>query len=371
MEPQLPMEPVVDTESDRRTKVVYGETFARYDRRLFLEFLRPLERRLEVNGISTAVFRGQRCLDAGCGGGRGTVLMARAGADKVIAFDLSEQNIETTTRNAALFDLDNVETVCGSLLDLPYPDETFDVVWCNGVVHHTVKPDRAMQEITRVLRVGGRLWLYLYGSGGIYWFMVDALREWLADIDMHECMSTLARLGTPTDRIAEFMDDWYVPHLKRYVNEDVVARLRELGFTATPRPLEGGMTYDTSVRRADVQQRGWMGEGDLRYWVAKSSVAVGRNEHPLPDVDGTGSAYTDVPEVHAFRAHFEALTRASAQFARRHPKQNHMRRISIAAQLQTWLRDSFSGPEPFSGHAFAEQIAHHVAAFETRVLERD
>ena len=129
------------------TKVVYGETFARYDKQEFLEFLHPLEVRLAANGIEKSVFKGKRCLDAGCVGGRASVLMALAEAKEVVSYDLSEQNIETTTRNASLFNLSNIRTHCGSLLEIPFEDQTFDIVWCNGVLHHTVDPDAGLTEI--------------------------------------------------------------------------------------------------------------------------------------------------------------------------------------------------------------------------------
>jgi 2-polyprenyl-3-methyl-5-hydroxy-6-metoxy-1,4-benzoquinol methylase len=58
------------------TKIVYSETFARYNRNEFLEFLKLLQVRLKMNGITEADFRGKRCLDAGCGAGRGSILMA-------------------------------------------------------------------------------------------------------------------------------------------------------------------------------------------------------------------------------------------------------------------------------------------------------
>ncbi|MHC4416716.1 MAG: class I SAM-dependent methyltransferase [Planctomycetota bacterium] len=341
------------------TSRVYGETFARYTQEEFLEFLGPLETRLAANGIDASVFRGKRCLDAGCGGGRGTVLMARAGASEVVALDLSERNVETTGRNAALFGLDNVTTRPASLLEIPYPDESFDVVWCNGVVHHTVAPDRALVEITRVLKVAGRLWLYLYGAGGIYWLMVEFIRRWLADVDMHTCLETLERLGSPTGRIAEFLDDWYVPNLKRYTHADVTARLSDLGITRDLGRLEGGMPYDTSVRRRDPRDRPWMGEGDLRYWAAKAARGRG-GRRPLPDVGGAGSAYTDDRVVRSFTADFGALESATDGFALVHPDGVVERRVDVAAQLQTWLRDRFSGPAPFDGEAFRAQIRGHA-----------
>jgi ubiquinone/menaquinone biosynthesis C-methylase UbiE len=344
------------------TKVVYGTTFAQYNREEFLKFLRPLEVRLHANGISQDVFKDKHCLDAGCGGGRGTVLMARAGAKEVVSFDLSEQNIGTTLRNATLFDLHNVKAQQGSLLELPFPDESFDVVWCNGVVHHTTNPDRALCEITRVLKIGGKLWLYLYGSGGIYWFMVDFFREWLADIELETTRLTLSLFQTPTGCIAEFIDDWYVPNLKRYAREDVENRLEELGFPE-PKYLKEGMTYDTSARRGDPQENAWMGVGDLRYWATKNSRATGQSENPLPNVNNIGSVYTDTPEVETFAKDFNELRQAAEDFGRQHPALKKVARVAAASRLQTVLRCTLSRQAPFDSQEFREQIRAQISFF--------
>ncbi|MBN1345222.1 MAG: class I SAM-dependent methyltransferase, partial [Phycisphaerae bacterium] len=125
------------TQSDKEqlTALVYGDTFSLYDEQTFDEFVRPLYARLEANGIDTAVFGGKRCLDAGCGGGRGSILMAQCGAAEVVAADLSAKNIESTRRRAKQKGLSNVKVRQCSLLDLDLGDAEFDVVWCNGVLH--------------------------------------------------------------------------------------------------------------------------------------------------------------------------------------------------------------------------------------------
>lgn len=51
----------------------------------------------------------------------------------------------------------NIHAVEGSILDLPFPDNAFDVVFCLGVLHEIRDLDRAIREIARVLRQGGRV----------------------------------------------------------------------------------------------------------------------------------------------------------------------------------------------------------------------
>lgn len=306
---------------EERTAAVYGETFGLYDRQAFDEFLAPLFTRLRANGIDRTVFQGKRCLDAGCGGGRGAVLMAESGASEVVGIDLSAANVETSRRHSADRGLTNVRFEQHSLLDLPFADDSFDVIWCNGVLHHTNDPDRGLREITRVLRTDGHHWLYVYGSGGIYWLMVDWARSILRDVDFNHCLLFLRLLNDPVRRIAEWLDDWFVPHLRRYSRDDVVARLIELGYDETHvRPY--GLTYDTSSRllNASSIELALMGEGDVRLFCRKARPPAG-DRFTLPDPsDGKGSSYVDGPGVTQFEQPLskiaDALDRLEARSTR-------------------------------------------------------
>ena len=255
------------TEKEQLTAIVFGDTFALYDEKSFDEFVEPLYRRLNANGICPEVFNGKRCLDAGCGGGRGSILMAQSGAREVIGVDLSSTNVESCRKRADQKGLTNLSFHQQSLMKLPFDDETFDIVWCNGVLHHTTQPDQSLKEITRVLKKGGHLWLYLYGSGGIYWYMVDWVRDTLRRVDVRECIRQLRLMEMPIRRIAEWIDDWFVPHLRRYTVADVSHRLDELGYENTE-ALKYGVGYDTSHRRvgASTDELALMGEGDVRHY---------------------------------------------------------------------------------------------------------
>jgi len=284
------------TENEETTTIVFGDTFALYDDRAFDEFIEPLRVRFERNDIDLReAFGGKRCLDAGCGGGRASILMAEAGAAEVVGLDLSQTNVRTCEMRARQRDLTNCRFEPGSLLDVPFEDGAFDVVWSNGVLHHTGDTDASLKEITRTLKPGGWLWLYLYGSGGIYWHMVDWVRATLTPVHVSECIAQLRLQNVPIRRIAEWIDDWFVPVLQRYTLEDVRRRLVELGFEDA-QPLPRGTVYDTSERRVEASpdEVELMGDGDVRFWCQKTSVPRGSDDARLPDApDGKGSPWTD------------------------------------------------------------------------------
>jgi len=346
------------TDEERLTAIVYGDTFALYNEREFDEFVAPLYARLRANKIDTSVFRGKRCLDAGCGGGRGSILMAQCGAAEVVGVDLSATNVETSRTRAAEKGFTNVSFRQASLLDLPFDDEGFDVVWCNGVLHHTSDPDRTLTEITRVLKSNGHLWLYLYGSGGTYWYVVDWIRATLAGVDVHNCICQLRLMGTPVRRIAEWIDDWFAAFLRRYTLDDVSARLAELGYDDTT-PLARGVDYDTSERRnnATPREREHMGQGDVRHFARKVRAPSGHSRR-LPDPpDGKGSPYSDASAVTQFSEALAAISEELASIEARAGHEISAMKIIVCASVHAKVRGLLESNAAFDEQSFADHLA--------------
>jgi SAM-dependent methyltransferase len=96
-------------------------------------------------------------LDVGCGGGR-TVNKLAAMAAKVYGVDYSEESIAAARRtNARLIDIGRVEIQCGSVSQLPFANNKFDLV--TAIETHLFWRDLAndFREILRVLKSGGAL----------------------------------------------------------------------------------------------------------------------------------------------------------------------------------------------------------------------
>jgi len=122
-------------------------------------------------------FHNKVCLDAGCGSNaNATVSMLRMGAKKVYAVDLDKSILETAPRLLRGFEGRYVLDV-GNVLDLDYKDEFFDFVLCVGVLHHTVDAMRGMQELTRVTKKGGCLYITIQGKGGLMKEITNLLRD--------------------------------------------------------------------------------------------------------------------------------------------------------------------------------------------------
>jgi 2-polyprenyl-3-methyl-5-hydroxy-6-metoxy-1,4-benzoquinol methylase len=89
---------------------VYGKSFALYDSEQMKQFTGFFEQRLLANDLDgEGLFKGKRCLDAGCGNGRGSLLMLKNGAAHVTALDISEENLRSVDRNLTNFGYSNFE----------------------------------------------------------------------------------------------------------------------------------------------------------------------------------------------------------------------------------------------------------------------
>lgn len=133
----------------------YEEFFADYDR-----FRYQNERHLPAC-IESLNVAGKQVLEIGLGEGSESERLIRAGADWS-GVDLTSESVTRVRARLTHRDLRYKELRQGSVLDLPFDNETFDLVFSHGVLHHVPDIRKAQTEIHRVLRPGGELVVMLY-----------------------------------------------------------------------------------------------------------------------------------------------------------------------------------------------------------------
>jgi SAM-dependent methyltransferase len=116
----------------QRGELIYAEHLARY-------------------WLAAQYVAGRRVLDAGCGEGYGTSLLASSGAASVVGLDVDEPTIEHAREKYGL------EFQVADVVELPFDDSSFDVVVCFETIEHVQDPRRALAEIRRVLAADGLL----------------------------------------------------------------------------------------------------------------------------------------------------------------------------------------------------------------------
>jgi ubiquinone/menaquinone biosynthesis C-methylase UbiE len=126
-----------------------------YDRSFLSRHIRRIQKRIVqiMNPAQNAFI-----LDVGCGTGEGIRYLHRFVKKGLLAgLDISPRMIEVAQRKFS--DRTAIELKVGEADNLPWPDCTFDLAMTTFTLHHCPHPDRALYEMERVLKPGGRLFL--------------------------------------------------------------------------------------------------------------------------------------------------------------------------------------------------------------------
>lgn len=146
--PRIPIEPFLDRDA--------------YYAYLDVDDFRTLGRRL---GLRDDWVAGLAVLDLGCGHGKLTRRVRELGAARAVGLDIAETSIAYARRELERRSLDQVEYLVGSVYDLPFPDAAFDAIVSQVVFEHLMDLPRALSELRRVLKPGGR-----------FYFTIDSIR---------------------------------------------------------------------------------------------------------------------------------------------------------------------------------------------------
>tara|TARA_B100000686_G_C16802020_1_gene986778 strand:+ start:5584 stop:6552 length:969 start_codon:yes stop_codon:yes gene_type:complete len=203
-----------DNSIEQTTGKLFGGLWNNYNDKLFEDSVSLFNERLDLSRFDKHWFRDKVCLDAGCGGGRATIGMARLGAKKVIGVDVGGEGLENAKMRSS--SLDNVEFKETSIIELPFKDNEFDMVWCSGVVHHTIDQYKALNEITRVTKIGGYVYLLVYATGGMRWPLIQLLRPLAKKIGQDLIDTAITKAKLPANKRRTFLDDLFVPKIDFY-----------------------------------------------------------------------------------------------------------------------------------------------------------
>lgn len=141
--------------------------------------MQSLPRRLGQRGFEMPMFlnlglnvRGRDVLEIGCGSGYGAYLLSEYGPKSYIGLDVMEQQVELARRNYPQF-----QFLVQDAEDLSrFKNESLDVVIIFGVLHHIPNWRKAVDEIARILKAGGSL--FLEEPRGVDIKVFDAFFRW-------------------------------------------------------------------------------------------------------------------------------------------------------------------------------------------------
>lgn len=255
---------VADETVEAFTADLYSRCWTYYTDQEFLDMAKLFTSRFDKNGV-TLDLKGKKCIDLGCGSGRYVIAMADLGASEAHGFDLSDRAIADATARAGRLGYTNTHFQAGSMLDMPYADESFDFVSCNGVIHHTTDPKKSLAELARITRKDGVAYIMIYGSGELWWDLTDMIREIMAPVPRGYAFAALSLMRVPPGKIFNYMDHMFVPCREVISHAEFQDRLREVGFTSWEIMHRGEMV-DSAERKARFpEDADIVGDADLRY----------------------------------------------------------------------------------------------------------
>lgn len=184
-------------ERDRRSGDFFAGIAETWDR------IRPAFEHPDVQAgaVGALVPPGLDLVDIGTGTGALLPLLAATGA-RVTAVDASGAMLARARALCAREGLDDVVFETADIQALPFADDRFDAAYCSMVLHHVARPERAIAEMVRVVKPGGKVVVMAFTRHTLTW-----LREELAHRRLgfarEEIEREFARAGLRLDRWLE------------------------------------------------------------------------------------------------------------------------------------------------------------------------
>lgn len=185
--------------------------------------------------ISEDEIRDKTVLDAGCGTGIGAIGFKMLGAKKVTGIDFSQGALNTAKSLAQGLNLDITFKQC-DLLKLDLGQESFDIIYSFGVLHHTGNTRLAFENLMGHLKPGGQFILALYLKTP-FTFIHQGLRKFALVLPNSarkplSRLASLAMIGKKKvkrgfDGEGDALDWLFVPHRDHYTPEEIGVWFKE------------------------------------------------------------------------------------------------------------------------------------------------
>lgn len=203
-----------------------------------------------ARGLDEQLPLGVRVLDAGCGTGQLALFLSMTNR-RVVGIDFSYASLRKGQNFKQRFDMRDVHFVQMDLFRPGLREESFDYVFCNGVLHHTANAYGGFQVLCRLVKKGGYIVIGLYNTYGRLLLDLRRLVFRFSKERFHWLDYFMRRgsLSKEKERIW-FLDQYKNPHEEKFSVNDVLRWFRG-----------NNIEYVSSVPRVSVTQRPAATEG--------------------------------------------------------------------------------------------------------------
>ena len=134
----------------------------------------PFEKFINYNSII-----GMNVLEIGCGYGfHAEMILKNSKPKNYTAIDITTEAIEATKKRLELkrFNMENVKLINADAENLPIKDDTLDVIWSWGVIHHSLNTEKIISEIYRTLKKNGKFKIMIYNKNSFRYYVLGMFR---------------------------------------------------------------------------------------------------------------------------------------------------------------------------------------------------
>ena len=249
------------------TQKLFGKLWSERLNQKKLNSLPVLTSLLKKSGYQLKFFKNKKILDIGCGSGRFTLAFAKLGAKLSVGVDLGNDGLKIGKLIAKKNKIRNIKFYKSDVLKLPFKDNSFDFIFCKGVLHHTGNTFQGLSELKRVLKKNSNAFIYLYGSGGIFWKTRKLMRKVMKKIPYDYTIRVLNEIGMPAQRTI-FVDSWYVP-IEDHVDKNILENWFIKNKIKFKKYNKGKKTELEYMEKKEKYCREFFGSGELRYNIRK------------------------------------------------------------------------------------------------------
>jgi ubiquinone/menaquinone biosynthesis C-methylase UbiE len=194
-------------------------------------------------------FSGHKVLDVGAGNGYVLSKYAQEGA-KVWGVDITKTAIDLCSKRFKLFGLKG-EFLVANAEELPFESDSFDCVCSMGVLHHTPDTAKAVDEIFRVLKSGGRLIVMVYHRNSALYRVKFPMISLVTGKTIQQLVNEVDGVGNPKGSV--FSKDELYRLLNKFKELDLFPGLLQ-GWMLFPR---GGRIFPGRWLRKLEKYGGW------------------------------------------------------------------------------------------------------------------
>jgi len=217
-----------------------------------------LERFMTAFNIKPEDLKGKIILDAGCGNARLSYNLSKLGAE-VIAIDLSN----SVDKAYHAYYNPNLHYIQGDLMNIPFLERKFDLIWSAGVLHHTPNTKKAFDNLVPRVKKNGKLYIWVYGwdpnssnyRGKLIWNLWEILMKCPSFLQksfgnfyvLVSIVFEFLKGGFPSKRFImqrkRLYYDFLVPYMYHHSQDEVDCWFKEYNFANIVRPIEDYKTF--------------------------------------------------------------------------------------------------------------------------------